>query len=84
MKHDLTIAIPLFITFAGLIWQASDLKNQIEKRIDTFFVQYNERKDFVDYQLHGLNEKLDHKFQRCMDEIKYLKEEIKNLERDLE
>lgn len=49
--------------------------NELETKIVIQLEIYDERKEFVDYQLHGLNEKLNHKFQRCMDEIKTIREE---------
>lgn len=51
----------------------SDRIDKTEKEFEVFLSRYSERKEFVDYQLHGLNEKINHKFQRCMDEIKLLK-----------
>jgi hypothetical protein len=50
--------------------------SELDKQLAVHVEKYLERKDFVDYQLHGLNEKLDHKFQRCMDEIKDLKKDL--------
>ena len=38
---------------------------------------YAERKEQVDYLLHALEEKIDHKFNRLFDEIKQLKLEVK-------
>ncbi len=49
--------------------------NEIETKISIQLEIYDERKEFVDYQLYGLHEKLNHKFQRCMDEIKNIKTE---------
>jgi len=62
--------------------------NELEKNLAVHKEIYEERKDFVDYQLNGLGEAINHKFNRCMDEIKALKvdlnqsqQEIKNLKK---
>lgn len=45
---------------------------EVEKNLAIIRNSLDERKVFVDYQLHGLNEKLDHKYQRLANEIKDL------------
>lgn len=51
--------------------QARDIRlNQLEKDLAIHLTSYEERTEFVDYQLHGLDEKINHKFQRLIDEIK--------------
>jgi hypothetical protein len=57
------------------IYNANNRINDNEKKFDIFISRYEERKEFVDYQFHGLNEVIAHKFQRCMDEIKSLKKQ---------
>lgn len=63
----------------------ASLHNRIydnDKKFEVFVTRFEERKEFVNYQLHGLDEKLNHKFQRLMDEIQTLKLEIKDLKRN--
>lgn len=48
---------------------------ELEKNLAILRNSGDERKVFVDYQLHGLNEKLDHKYQRLANEIKNLQKE---------
>lgn len=48
---------------------------ELEKNLAIVRTSNDERKVFVDYQLHGLNEKLDHKYQRLANEIKNLQKE---------
>lgn len=48
---------------------------ELEKNLAILRNSCEERKVFVDYQLHGLNEKLDHKYQRLANEIKNLQKE---------
>ncbi len=45
---------------------------ELEKNLAIIRHSWDERKMFVDYQFHGLNEKLDHKYQRLANEIKEL------------
>ncbi len=55
--------------------ERDDRIDELEKRFAIHKEIYDERRGFVDYQLHGLNEKLDHKFQRLANEIKDLKKQ---------
>jgi hypothetical protein len=48
---------------------------ELEKKLAIYQISSEERKVFVDYQLHGLSEKLNHKYQRLADEIKALEKE---------
>lgn len=45
--------------------------NKIENKFAIHLSNYIAKNEMQDYQLHGLNEKLDHKFNRCWDEIKH-------------
>lgn len=76
-KMKLLDIIPIITTsiiLIGAIWQVAEIKNSFDKKLEIFISRYEERKEFVDYLLNDLNNKLDHKFQRCMDEIKNLKD----------
>jgi hypothetical protein len=48
--------------------------NQLEINIAVTKSSSEDRKEFVDYQLHGIREAVAHKFKRCMDEIKEVTE----------
>lgn len=48
--------------------------SEIEKEMEIHFCQYEERKEFVNYLINGLDEKVNHKFNRCFEEIKNLKQ----------
>lgn len=43
---------------------------EIEKSFAIHRSIYEERREFVDYQINGLHELINHKFNRCMEEIK--------------
>jgi len=47
--------------------------NSLERSLGLHIAIYSERKEQVDYFLHALDEKIDHKFNRLIDEIKELK-----------
>lgn len=80
--HEVLQFVAATIPIVAVIWQIAEVKNNLEKQFFIFVSKYEERKEFVDYQLHGLDEKINHKFQRLMDEIQTLKFEIKNLKRN--
>ena len=46
--------------------------SELEKSLAVHQHLYEERKEFVDYQLHALNELVKHKFDRVMKEIQDL------------
>lgn len=46
---------------------------QNDSKFSIHLTEYSTRKEFVDYRIHGLDEKIDHKFNRCWDEIKQMK-----------
>jgi len=50
-----------------------DRINSFERSLGLHIAIYSERKEQVDYFLHALDEKIDHKFNRLTDEIKELK-----------
>jgi hypothetical protein len=62
------------ITLLAAIWHVAEVKHELERELDIVKLRDKERREFVDYVLNGLNEKIDHKFNRLMDEIKYIKE----------
>lgn len=56
----------------------ASLHNRIydnDKKFEVFVTRFDERKEMVDFKLGGLNEKIDHKFNRLVEQIKELKEE---------
>ncbi|OKH47303.1 hypothetical protein NIES2101_23990 [Calothrix sp. HK-06] len=62
------------ITLFAAIWHVAEVKHELQREIDFLSLKDKERREFVDYILNGLNEKIDHKYSRLMDEIKILKE----------
>ncbi|MBD2365179.1 hypothetical protein H6G36_29180 [Anabaena minutissima FACHB-250] len=42
----------------------------IEHQLALHLTEYSGKREFLDYHLHSLNEKIDHKFSRCWTEIK--------------
>ncbi|MBW4642929.1 MAG: hypothetical protein KME23_08025 [Goleter apudmare HA4340-LM2] len=80
MKNNLDIVLGLLAIagmFASTIWKLAVVKAQLEKEIDTVkddlrihLTEYSGKKEFLDYHLHSLNEKIDHKFNRCWSEIR--------------
>jgi hypothetical protein len=74
----------VFQVEAAIYDAIEDLKESLNNRIASselsFGVHvaiYAERKEQVDYLIHALEEKLDHKFNRLFDEIKHNKLEVK-------
>lgn len=58
--------------------QVASLHNRIydnDKKFEVFVTRFEERKEMVDFKLGGLNEKIDHKFNRLVEQIKELREE---------
>lgn len=56
----------------------ASLHNRIydnDKKFEVFVTRFEERKEMVDFKLGGLNEKIDHKFNRLFEDIKALKNE---------
>lgn len=56
----------------------ASLHNRIydnDKKFEVFVTRFEERKEMVDFKLGGLNEKIDHKFNRLAEDIKALKNE---------
>lgn len=46
--------------------------NKLEKEFSIHVSDNSARDEMRDFRIHGLNEKIDHKFKRCWDEIKIL------------
>jgi ankyrin repeat protein len=57
--------------------RVSDRINSIERSLALHIAIYAERKEQVDYLLHANEEKIDHKANRLLDEIKELKLQLK-------
>jgi hypothetical protein len=75
----------VFQVEAGIYDAIEDLKHSLINRITTnetsFSVHvaiYQERKEQVDYLIHALDEKIDHKVNRLLGEIKDLEAEVKS------
>lgn len=49
--------------------------NHLDNKLAIHVADYSAKKELQDYQIHGLNEKVDHKFKRCWDEIKHKKDD---------
>ncbi len=71
---ELSIAI---LGLAGIAYQVAKTEEKIfdaiQKLQGDFNVhvkEYEVRKEWVDYMLHGLNEKIDHKFNRIHENLK--------------
>lgn len=47
-----------------------DRINKLENKFSVHLSNYLFKNEMQDYHIHALNEKLDHKFRRCWDEIK--------------
>lgn len=47
--------------------------NHLDNKFAIHNADYSAKKEWQDYQIHGLHEKVDHKFDRCWEEIKELK-----------
>ncbi|YAF95176.1 MAG: hypothetical protein AB3A66_21770 [Nodularia sp. CChRGM 3473] len=77
MTVDIKDALQLVLALAAvitLIFRFAQLEANIQNRITDVHNQmklaiseYKGHKEMVDYQLHGLNEKIDHKFKRLHD-----------------
>ncbi|MEM7554086.1 MAG: hypothetical protein AAF378_08295 [Cyanobacteria bacterium P01_A01_bin.84] len=50
--------------------------NALENSLNIHITDCAARNDHRDYMIHGLNEKIDHKFNRCWDEIKHLEKDL--------
>lgn len=48
-----------------------DRLNLLDNKFAIHLSNYIAKNEMQDYQIHGLNEKIDHKFSRCWDEIKH-------------
>lgn len=44
--------------------------NHLDNKLAIHIADYSAKKEMQDYQVHGLHEKVDHKFDRCWSEIK--------------
>lgn len=49
--------------------------NHLDNKLAIHIADYSAKKELQDYQIHGLDEKIGHKFNRCWDEIKELKKD---------
>ncbi len=59
------------IAFGTLIYRMSEAKAQLQRKIDSLerkldlhVAEVKGNKEFIDYVMHGLDDKIDHKFQR--------------------
>ncbi|MFK0729983.1 MAG: hypothetical protein ACFKPT_25145 [Gloeotrichia echinulata GP01] len=57
---------------------ARERMNDIDKAVGIQAAIYEERKEWFDYLIRGLNEKIDHKFNRMYSELKELEVECKS------
>ncbi|MCC5669886.1 hypothetical protein LC653_40300 [Nostoc sp. CHAB 5784] len=76
VNNALTIILGL-IAVIGAIYRLAQIESSIlskitaiEKKIDIHLAEYNGKSEMIHYRLHGHDELIAHKFQRCWDEIK--------------
>lgn len=73
--HVAEIKAQIFKYIDTAINSIDDRVDTNDKKFEVFVTRFEERKEFVDYQIHAANEKINHKFQRLMDEVKQLKKD---------
>jgi hypothetical protein len=83
MKDFIELGIAI-LGLAGIAYKLAKTEEKIFDAIQTLrgdlnvhAKEYEIRKEWVDYMLHGLNEKIDHKANRLFDETKELKQRMK-------
>jgi hypothetical protein len=78
MKDNADIVVAI-ITLIGGIYKFAKLEEKIndkiqfvDSKLEVHIKEYQVRKEWIDYLLHGLDAKIDHKFNRIYEEIKNL------------
>ena len=81
---EIAIAITTLIGFTYRIYQIEakiyQEINFIKSQLSIHLTDYAARKEHQDYLIHGYKDLINHKFQRCMDEIKQLEVDLKQVE----
>ncbi|MBN3905116.1 MAG: hypothetical protein HWQ35_00555 [Nostoc sp. NMS1] len=80
MKIDISNALTIIlglIAVIGAIYRLAQVEANIiariastDKKIDIHLTEYSSKKELIEYRLHGHDELIDHKFNRCWNEIK--------------
>ena len=78
---DLIELVAAVIGLAGLAYRLGkveekifDAVQELRSDLNVHLKEYEIRKDWVDYMIHALNEKISHKFDRLREEIKFKRE----------
>ena len=86
IKLGLEIAIAI-TALIGFIYRLTQIESKIYQEINLIknrqsihLADYAARKEHQDYLIHGYKELIEHKFKRCMDEIKQLESDLKQVE----
>ncbi|WYL93435.1 MAG: hypothetical protein HEQ35_05770 [Gloeotrichia echinulata IR180] len=69
------------------IYEAIDSQNdalmerifRLENRFDVYFTSFQEKKEMIDYLIHALDEKINHKFSRLYSDLQQLQADVKAL-----
>lgn len=76
MKDLVELAVAI-LGLAGLAYRLGKIEEKIfdaiqelQSDFNVHVKEYEVRKEWVDYLLHGLNEKIDHKFNRIHEDLK--------------
>ncbi|MBW4556414.1 MAG: hypothetical protein KME59_10820 [Trichormus sp. ATA11-4-KO1] len=70
----LAAVITLVFRLAQLEANIQNRITEVDNRMKLALSEYKGHKEMVDYQLHGLNEKIDHKFKRLHDAQKEIQD----------
>jgi len=75
--HEYLNALVASCSLIGIIYRVAKLEEKIndriqsvEARLDIHVKEYQIRREWVDYLIHALDQKIDHKFNRLFEEIK--------------
>ena len=78
---DLIELVAAVLGLAGLAYRLGkveekifDAVQELRSDLNVHLKEYEIRKDWVDYMIHALNEKISHKFDRLREEIKFKRE----------
>ncbi|MCM0592490.1 MAG: hypothetical protein HEQ35_26805 [Gloeotrichia echinulata IR180] len=69
------------------IYEAIDSQNnalmerifRLESRFDVYLTSFQEKKEMIDYLIHALDEKINHKFSRLHGDLQQLQTDVKAL-----
>jgi hypothetical protein len=74
MKNYLDIVLGV-CALIGIIWRIAQVYletkiSNLQKDLEVHLTEYSGKKELLEYQLNGMNQKIDHKFSRCWIEVK--------------